>query len=197
VPFTEFFCKTTGSNLNGGALASGAEPADAAVYTCTNSNWNGTDTFTPTDGSTPANTVTAGDFASVYLDGATVSVFVARVEAVAAGVNGAITLSGGALGGTAPAAGATGRTIKVGGAWKGPNAAEQFPFNFMTSVMTNGAGLLPRVNLKAGTYSITAAINHNTVGGFPGVKFQGYTTTPGDGGRFTIQGPATGPASSS
>lgn len=188
--FTEFFCRSGGSNLNGGGLATGAEPPTAAAYTCTNSNWDGTSSFVPTDGSTPASTVSVGDFASVYLDGATVAVYVARVTVVAAGVNGAITLSTTAKSGTAPTSGATGRTIKVGGAWKGPNSAVNFPFGLVAAALTNAAGDMVRVNIKNdATYSITASIAANVAGP---IRWQGYTAAAGDGGRATIDGGTSG-----
>src|SRR3990167_1101940 len=188
--FTEFCCRSGGSNLNGGALASGAEPSTTAVYTCINSNWDGTSIFTPTDGSTPASSVTVGDFASVYLDAAAVAVYVSRVTVVAAGVNGAITLSTTAKSGTAPTVGATGRSIKVGGAWKGPNAAEGFPFNFINEACTNSSDNPVRVNFKNdASYSITAAMTHTLIGP---TFFQGYTSAFGDLGKATIDGGTSG-----
>src|SRR4051812_29003552 len=113
--FTEFYCQTTGSNVNAGSTTN-----NSAAYTATNGNWDGTSLYVPTDGSTPASSVNVGDFASVYIDGATLAVYVARVTVVAAGVNGTITLSTTAVAGTAPTSSATARTIKVGGAWAGP-----------------------------------------------------------------------------
>lgn len=182
---TEFYVVPTGSNLNGGSGTN-----TTAAYTSVNGNWNGTSIFTPTDGSTPASTVNVGDFASVYLDGATVGVYVARVTVVAAGVNGAITLSTTAFSGTAPTSSATGRSIKVGGAWKGPNAAEAFPFGFVTSALTDASGNIPRVNLKGGTnYAVTAGITHANAGP---IVWQGYTTTVGDQGKATIDGGTSG-----
>lgn len=187
--FTEFFCRSGGSNLNGGGQVSGAEQGTAAAYTSTNGNWNGTTIFTPTDGSTPSATVNVGDFASIFLDAAVVGVFLARVTAVAAGVNGAITVSGTAQSGAAPASGATGRTIKVGGAWKGPNAAETFPIGLVGAALTNAAGDYPRINFKNnGTYSITAA----TTSANGPIVYQGYTTTAGDLGKATIDGGVAG-----
>src|ERR1051326_728440 len=116
--YTEFYCNaSTGSNTNGGSSTGGVK------YNSTNGNWNGSTTFTPTDGSTPANTVSVGDFASIYLDGATQAVRISRVTNVAAGVNGVITVSNSAGSGTNPTSGATGRSIKVGGEWAGPNGS--------------------------------------------------------------------------
>jgi hypothetical protein len=185
--FTEFYCQTTGSNLNAGSTTN-----DNAVYTGVGDS-NGTSVFTPSDGSTPASTVSVGDFASVYVtSGATVAVFIGRVTVVAAGVNGAITVSTTAKSGTFPASSAGAHTItcKVGGAWKGPNAAVGFPFNFIAATQTNVAGDVPRVNFKSGTnYAITAAMTHGVAGP---VRFQGYTTNINDGGRATIDGGTSG-----
>lgn len=188
--FTEFYVQTTGSNLNAGSTT-----GDNAVYTATNGNWDGTSIYIPTDGSNPSGTVSVGDWASVYLDAATVAVYVARVTTVTNAVNGGIILDTSAKGGTAPASGGTGRTIKVGGAWKGPNAAESFPFGFVTATMTNlnsgvAQGFVPRVNIKGGTtYNITAAMIHANNGP---VRFQGYTSSVGDSGKATIDGGTSG-----
>lgn len=180
--FTEFYCQTTGSNLNAGSTTD-----DAAIYTATNGGWDSTTgVFTPASGN-PSATVSVGMFASVYIDGATVGVFVGRVTAVDATT---ITVSTTAKSGTAPTTNANARTIKVGGAWKGPNGADTWPFSVMAATMTNAAGDTPRINIKNGvTYSITAAMTQSVAGP---VLFQGYTSTPGDGGKATIDGGATG-----
>lgn len=192
--YTEFFCHAgiSASNLNGGGLVSGADPTDLAAYTGVGDS-DGTSKFTPSDGSTPASSVNVGDFASIYVTiGATVAVFIGRVTVVAAGVNGAITVSTTAKSGTIPASSGSAHTItcKVGGAWAGPNAAVSFPFGFITAALMDAAGDYPRVNLKSGTtYSITAAMTHSLAGP---VYFQGYTTTAGDGGKATIDGGTSG-----
>jgi hypothetical protein len=185
VAYTEFYVQSTSSNLNAGSTT-----GDAATYTGIGDS-DGTSVFTPSDGSTPANTVNAGDFASVYVTiGATVAVFVGRVTAVGAGVNGTITVSTTAKSGTFPAASAGAHTItcKVGGAWKGPNGTSGFPFGFITATLTNAAGDVPRVNGK-GTSNITAAMTHALAGP---VVFQGMTAVPGDGGKWTIDGGTSG-----
>jgi hypothetical protein len=185
--YTEFYVQTTADNLNAGSTT-----ADGAVYTGVGDS-DGTSVFTPSDGSTPASTVNAGDFGSVYVTiGATVAVFVGRVTVVAPGVNGAITFSTTAKSGTFPAASAGAHTItcKTGGAWKGPNGAVQFPINFVAAAMTDVAADVPRVNFKTGvTYSITAAMSHIPAGP---CRFQGYTASPGDGGKAIIDGGTSG-----
>lgn len=188
--YTEFACRSGGSNMNGGAIASNGEPATSPVYSSTNGNWNGTATFTPTDGSTPLGLAAAGDWAHVFVDGSTTPVYIARVTNVAAGVNGVITLSTTAKAGSAPTSSATGRSINIGGAWLGPNGASGFPFTLLTSVLQNVGSDRPRCNFKNDqTYNITAAI---TVSGTGPIIFQGYTTTFGDLGKATIDGGTSG-----
>ncbi len=185
--YTEFYARSGGSNLNAGGLATGAEPATGAAYTSTNGNWSTvTNIFTPTDGSTPASTVNVGDFASIYIDGATVAVYIARIITVAAGVNGAITMSSTSFIGTAPTTSATGRSIKVGGAWAGPSGAGGFPFNSAAdySVLQNASANMARVNFKNDqTYTMSTGIAMSTITRF---VWQGYTSTAGDGGRATF-----------
>jgi hypothetical protein len=182
--FTEFYCDpVNGSNLNGGS------DSGTSVYTSTNGNWtSSTLTFVPTDGSNPATAspgVAVGQFASVYIDGATTGVYIARVASVTNAVNGSIILSATAKAGSFPTTSATARSIKVGGVWKGPNGSIGFPFSLggFNSNVTNTTGNLPRINLKNnGTYSISTAIS--TSGGQ--FTVQGYTTTPADGGKAII-----------
>jgi hypothetical protein len=180
--FTEFYCQSGGSNLNAGSNAN-----NAAAFTSTNGNWtSGTGVFIPTDGSTPASFVNVGDFASIFLDAATVGVFIGRVTAVAGGVNGAITVSLTVAAGTAPSTLATGRTIKVGGALKGPNGASGYPLSLANLArLKDVAGDTMRLNLKNdATYSISAQITQGALGGF--FIVQGFSATPGDGGKAII-----------
>src|SRR5688572_20689929 len=65
---TEFAAQTTGSNLNAGSTT-----ADAALVTGTGGNWNaGTGVYTFA-GPTDLSDVSAGMWASVYNDGATIA----------------------------------------------------------------------------------------------------------------------------
>lgn len=115
--FTEFYISTLGSNTN-----SGSSNNANASFTSTNGNWQGLgiSNFRPTDGQNPSGNVSVGAFASIYLDGAAESVYIARITAVQNAANGNITVSVGNSAGTPPTNGATGRSCKVGGAWKGP-----------------------------------------------------------------------------
>lgn len=113
--------------------------------------------------------------------------FVAAVTAVSTTT---ITLSLTRKAGVIPITGTTGYTANVGGAWAGPNGSIQFPFQFISSSLTDASGNPPRVNFKNGvTYSITAGMTHGTTAP---VWFQGYTTTFGDGGRATFDGGTVG-----
>src|SRR6516164_2321158 len=121
--YSEFYCDPVlGNNMNGGSDQN-ASPS----YSTTNGNWNGSSTFIPTDGSNPYFTVTPGQFASVFIDGATTPVYLARVLSAQNAVNGAIVLSTGSAVGTAPTSSATARSINVGGVFKGPNGTVGFP----------------------------------------------------------------------
>lgn len=180
--YTEFYVQTTASNMNGGS-----DNADAAAYTSTNGNWSTTtNVFTPTSGNPSSSGVAVGQFASIYIDAATTPVYIARVTAVSSTT---ITMSSTAFSGTAPVTSATARTIKCGGAWKGPNAAVAHPFGFITNALQNSSNNSPRVNIKGGTtYAITAAMTHASDKSL----FQGYTTSIGDGGKATIDGGTAG-----
>lgn len=182
--FTEFYCQSGGDNLNAGSTAD-----NAAIYTATGGDWDsGTGVFTPASGD-PSATVSVGMFASVYNDGASAPTgFVARVTAVDSTT---ITLSTTVKSGTAPTTSTSNdRTIKVGGAWAGPSGTSGFPFNFIAAATVNTSGDTVRVNFKNNaTYSVSAAMTHTLIGP---VAFQGYSSTPGDGGKAIIDGGSTG-----
>jgi hypothetical protein len=188
--FTEFYVQTTANNLNSGSTTS-----DSATYTGVGDS-DGTSVFTPSDGSTPASSVNVGDWASVYVtSGATVATFVGRVTVVAAGVNGAITVSTAAKAGAFPASSAGAHTIscKVGGAWAGPSGAVGFPFGFAAGTLTNASSDVTCVNIKGGTtYSITAGMTQSAADNLTVMMFSGYTGSVRDGGRAKIDGGTTG-----
>lgn len=184
--FTEFYVQTTGSNLNAGSTTS-----DSASVTSANGDWANAaaDTFTATSG-TPFSGVTAGEYASVFLDGSTQTGYVAQVVSVG-GSGASVTLSTTIKAGTAPAAGATGRTCKIGGAWAGPSGAVDFPFGFIASTLSSSSTTPTRSNWKNGTWTVTDGIVHTT----DDLWWEAYTTTPGDNtGWAVIQGPTTGTA---
>lgn len=180
--FTEFYVQTTGNNLN-----SGSTPDDAPTYTAAGGFWTNATGVWRKDGEVLSG-VTNGAWASVYPDATTVNpVFIGLITNVTT-TNIWISLT--AKAGTSPVddtAGAT--TIRVGGAWGGPNTNQNpsspHPFNFVANTMTNTTGNVPRVNFKSGVYTTTNAITHANNGP---IQFQGMTSTPGDLGKATIYG---------
>jgi len=184
MPYTEFYCDaSTGSNLNAGD--------DKPIITSTNGDWGiaAPNRFTAAFGGTPFSSVSVGDFASIYADGATVTGYVGRVTAVNGG-GASLDISSTAKSGTAPSNSAILRSCTVGGKWKGPNGTSGFPFGFVAATMTNASSDYPRVNFKnTSNYSVTSAITHNVTGP---VLFQGYTNAPGDKGKAIIDGGTTG-----
>lgn len=187
--FTELYVQPTGSNLNAGSTNSNTALATYTSKVVAN-GWNqATGVFTVSTGDPVADGVAVGDFASVYVTaGATVATFVGRITARDTTT---ITVSLTAVSGTPPATDALGATtMKVGGAWAGPATTVAFPFGFVQLGLQNAAGDTPRVNFKNGTtYSITAAMTHAHNGP---IRFQGYTSTVGDGGKATVDGGTSG-----
>jgi len=181
--FTEFYCQSGGSNLNGGS-----DTNNTATYTSTSGNWStSTFIFTPTDGSNPVTAgVTVGQWASLYLNAATTTVSTSRITAVTNAANGTITVSSSAKAGTVPATGTGTVTIKVGGAWKGPNANDEWPLiSTITFVSaTDSSGDRARINMQNGSnYNVSTAPNF---GSSQDTTVQGYSSSPGDGGKATI-----------
>lgn len=177
--FTEFYVNTAGDNLNSGSGTN-------AVITFAGGTFvRSTGVFTTAGEDPGTNGIRLNvDFASVYTtSGATTSTCVALITATnSTTVTVSTTVLGGATANVSETAAAA--TMKIGGAWAGPNAGVGFPFNFVTAVMTNNPSVFPRVNFKNGvTYAITAGITHSLAGP---IRWQGYTTTPGDLGKATI-----------
>lgn len=183
--FTEFYCDPiSGSNLHAGSTPG------SPLVTYTSGSWNNsTQVFTVASGNPITDGVTVGMFASVYPDGSSPPTgFVGRITAVSATT---ITISTVNAAGSSPSTGTGNRTLVVGGAWQGPNGSTGFPFSFITVNLQNTTNK-PRCNFRNnGVYSITAGI---TVGGVfnRNIVFQGYATTPGDGGKAIIDGGTTG-----
>src|SRR5215475_8127929 len=104
--FTEFYCVSGGNNIN-----AGSDQNTTAKYTATNGGWDATNfIYTPSDGSNPASSgVKPGDFASIYIDGATTAVCSGLITQVVNGVNGTITVHGTQRIGNYPATSASAR----------------------------------------------------------------------------------------
>lgn len=187
--FTEFCCRSGGSNLNAGTrTGNSTEPGTTPSFAYNGTYVQSTRVFTVTSGAQGGSTtnpqsdgVVANDYASLDTGGATAA-YIVRVSSRNTTT---ITLAASGLG-TNPADGTM--TLRIGGAWKGPNAAEAWPFG---QTLT-GAGFLNasanpcRINFKNdATYSITSGITHSIAG--PAV-FQGYTSSYDDLGRATLDG---------
>jgi hypothetical protein len=183
--FTEFYVQSTGSNLNAGSTN-----ADAAAFTYAGGTFvRSSGVFTVASGDPASDGVAVGDFASVYTTaGASVATFVGRVTARDATT---ITVSTAAIAGATSSVSesAAAATCKVGGAWAGPSGSVAFPFNFAAATLTNSSGDTPRVNIKGDAtetnteYSISTGMTHTLAGS---VRFQGYTSSIGDGGKARI-----------
>lgn len=189
--YTNFCCRSGGSNLNAGTrTGSTTEPGTSADLTYAGGSWvQSTRVFTVASGNPSSDGVAVGDFVSIYADGSSVTGFVGRVTARDATT---ITVSATASSGTAPADGTGNRTLKVGGAWAGPSGTDGFPLTFLVAACTNAAGSPARVNLKNDqTYAVTAAMTHPSGGC---LHFRGYASSYGDGGRAVIDGGTTGAA---
>lgn len=185
--YTEFFCQSGGSNLNAGSTNT-----NAATFTYTGGSWNGTSLFTVGSGNPLSDGVTTSMFASLYItSGAVTTGYIGLITAVSSTT---VTISTSAKSGSAPVANGAGAfTLKVGGAWAGPSGSTAFPFGFIGPGCTDTAGDSVRVNLKGGSnYAITAAMSQSANGG--PITFQGYTSSPGDGGKAVIDGGTSGTA---
>ena len=169
--FTNFYVQTTGSDKNAGSTTD-----NAAVYTTLAGNWStATNKFTPTDGSTPANSVAVNDYVSIMATGATVTIFTAKVTAVAAGVNGDITVSSTLKWGTAPSTNSGSRELRAGGAF----ATEQPPSTQGWGGTTIGEST--KINIKAATYTFGGVRTFSMAGTATlTLWYSGYQTTPGD-----------------
>lgn len=185
--YTNFCCRSGGSNLNAGTLLGDTtEPAVTPSFA-----YDGTfatNTFTVTAGRQVGSTtdpqadgVTAGMF--VHVNNGTATGRLARIASV--------TTTTIVLDATATVGSGTGAIVaNVGGAFLGPNGAVPFLDSYPSSAVTNVAANPVRMNLKNDqTYSITAAIN---LGSGDVANICGYETSYGDLGRAVIDGGTSG-----
>lgn len=181
-----FCCRSGGSNLNAGTtIGANTEEPTTAAHTYSGGSWSGP-TFTVASGNPLADGVQVDQWAALN-DGGAAAVYLSRVTGVTSTT---ITLSSTwDAPSTIPVAGTY--ELRIGGAWQGPNGSDTFPFSIWDrQIIGSGDGdtQVAVVNFKNDqTYSVTATLN-----GITWFKGQGYTSTYGDGGKATIQGPSTG-----
>ena len=167
--FTKFNIISTGADTN-----SGSTTANGAVYTSTSGNWSTvTNQFTPTDGSTPASSINVGDWVSIYVNASAATSYVAQVTAVAAGVNGAITVSSTIDYGTPPTTATGTMSLKAGGAWAS-----------FTPIANFGTATVPvstEIDIKLATYTLSAGLTIALKGtALLPLWYRGYVTSVGD-----------------
>lgn len=186
-PFTEFYCNFTGTNINAGTTTN-AVP----VFSDANGNWDATTGIFICSGAFDLSAVAVGMWASVFVDGATTAVFVGRITAVVDATD-TITVSVVIKTGTPPSTSATGRSIRIGGAWYGPwytgGTVDNLPFSFVNNLLTNTSLHSTRINLK--NDRIYATTNLVQASNGP-IYFSGYATNAGDLGMPEITGSAVG-----
>jgi hypothetical protein len=161
-----------GSNLNAGSTIS---PTPIFSDVGSNGSWNGTSTYTPTSGVTPASTVNVNDWVSIYTN-QSATPYIAQVTSVGTGANGVITLSTSAKFGTAPASSAVANCID-GGAW-----ADLGMLASGAALNTGTVTQSTRVNMQAGTYANTTTTRAFGLAGAATTPliWRGFETSPGD-----------------
>jgi len=178
--FTEFYYNSTGTNVNAGSTTN-ATP----LFSATAGDWVAA-TGVYTKAGSDLSAVSAGMWASVYVDGATTAQFIGRITAVNDGAD-TITVSTTIKTGTAPADGTATRSIRVGGAWYGPwfsgATVDTFPFGLVNNLLTNTSLHMTRVNVQ--NFDFTRCTNVVVFSNGP-IRFQGYATNAGDGARVGV-----------
>lgn len=162
-------------------VAGGAGSADinagssigAAQATTTNGSWNsGTGVFIAASG-TPFAATQVGDYASVYVDGATVTTFVGKVTTVTSSTQ--ITVDVATIKyGTVPSTSATGRSCTINGSW---NTEQVLAAGGLASTTVPQS---TKINIT-GNLTTTATRTISMAGATTTpLWFSGYNTTPGD-----------------
>ena len=195
MPFTEFYCRAGGNNLNVGTVDGTTEPSTSPLVTFTGGDSaSNAASYTAPVGA-DLSQVQIGRWLSLYQDGDTVPVSGRFVVAPITNVDTntrVITLNTSYRStlGSVIGSGTGNRSARIGGAWAGPGGATGFPFGFVGTFGFDQTKGIACVNLKNDqTYTITANMNTNNSGP---MVFQGYSSTPGDGGMATIDGGTTG-----
>ena len=188
--YTEFYTHANGANVNSGHTTN-----NAAVFSKTGGAWDqATGVYSFTDDDTVFALVPLGSWASIYEDGFNLPRYIGRVTATNLT---SITVSLAAGSGSPPTNSESGMSLKVGGAWLGPShsagaSVVGHPFTFVNNQMTNTSGDWPRFFIK--NDQVYAVTNLSIASNGP-MRFEGYATTPGDGGQTIISGVSPGASS--
>jgi len=181
--FTEFYCNNSGNNKNAGSTVG------TTTYWDNAGNWYSTGSYTHVG--VDLSGVSVGQVASIYRTQDSTTSFIGVITFVDDTTDEIyVSLASASFNGTVLASSvAPGIEIRVGGAWRGPNGNQAIPINFISSAPISTTAF-PRVNfLASSSFSVTVAMTHSKNGP---VRFQGYTTTPGDGGMATMDGNGVG-----
>ncbi len=196
--YTEFTCRAGGNNLNAGTFSGITEEGVNPLLIFTSGTWlNSIRRFTVPVASGDPRTlgVTTGCFVSIYsntphITGAGIIGQVSGITATDISLH--ASYWAGNSGNAIVPSGANATTMRVGGAWQGPNGRDMFPFGTVSlsalrMAAYQGVGIgqcWPRINFKNDQiYTMATGINHA-----PGdINWQGYSGTFGDFGRATFQ----------
>lgn len=181
--YTEFYCRPDGTNVNAGSTTNAA-----AVVALDAGNWtNATSTFYLSGADLSG--VTVGMWGSIWTNNPapTNAAYVARITAVDDGAD-TITFSTTAIAGTIPGSDVGASSVRIGGAWYGMHHATIFPLNFAANSLTNVSWNIPRINFWSGYSNSSTVVAAHALAG--PIVFQGYTSTPGDGGKAIFDGGA-------
>lgn len=168
--FTNFYL--IGGGTGSADINAGSSIGAAQAAATTGGAWVGaTNTFTAVSGTPFASTV-AGDYASVYVDGGTVTTYIAKVSSVTS--NKIIVLDATIKYGTVPSDGAANRSCVINGSW---NTEQVLAAG---GLATTTVPQSTKINIK-GNLTLTASRAFSMAGAATTpLWFSGYTTTPGD-----------------
>lgn len=173
--YTNFCCRSGGSNLNAGTLTgNGTVPGTSPSF-----SYSGTfsgSTFTASAGNPQSDGVVAGQFVHIS-DGVTPGL-VARISSV---FGTTFSVDGTAAFGAFSGAG----VANIGGAWAGPSGSSSWPVGSLTVQTANTSLHPPRLNMMNNqTHTMSASLTHSQ----PGVTIEGFSAAYGDQGMTTISG---------
>lgn len=164
--WNEFYMQSGGDNCNAGSTTN-----NAASVTVTNGAWLQTDKVYTAPSGTPFASVSVGEWASIYLDGATATQFVGKI---ASKTDTTLTMDPIFGIGFSPSELPSGITCKIGGAWA--------DFGLFASFSDPELFIPMRINMKSGTYDLgTTSRTASFVGSnTKAFELRGYDVTPGD-----------------